>query len=502
MSMQRAMPGVFAAGRVLFRLCCLWSRWWWTHHFGWVETAPRPSSLVPNHLGCGSAGKGGPILTPFSFSPSRPRKAFVDATSLVECFVLQMVRFYVFFVMFKLLINTYSVLFYFFIYNTLSINPSIHQWKWGWWMCVALLPVKHPAFKGRQNSWCQKFLRLETKLLRILENGAVEHVFEGCKSEDVFFFQRERGPEKTPPRFIPYGQFSEIVWGIQKNETQSKHIKKLRIQDMTHLEQPTAEANSAQLPQKVGELCKCRVCWKVLKLLLTTWGLIECSWQLGVGWNCDSWILLAQVLRGANSFRHQSEHQLVPILVPRSRPRFYGHDQHRYEGATFKRLVHHRRCNWQPEAFADHRVYRRQDRFGRSAQHRADHPRTTSGMFLAICLSMLHSALGTSILTVVSLRILNAGMSSRYYWGIQITSFVFISVPSTDLVSLDSCKHINPSSILPSTIQSLLMLFRSGAGFIVLAMWLIFANNSKAALRKDFEDLLNIKELLQSSEKF
>jgi len=31
------------------------------------------------------------------------------------------------------------------------------------------------------------------------------------------------------------------------------------------------------------------------------------------------------------------------------------------------------------------------------------------------------------------------------------------------------------------------MLFRSGAGFIVLAMWLIFANNSKAALRKDFE---------------
>ena len=323
-----------------------------------------------------------------------------------------------FLVMFKLLINTccYSVLFYFFIYNTLSVNPSIHQWKWGWWMCVALLlPVKHPAFKSRQNTWCQKFLRLETKLVRILENGAVEHVFEGCKSEDVFFFQRERGPEKTPPRFIPYGQFSEIVWGIKKNETQSKHIKKLRIQDMTHLEQPTAEANSAQLPQKVGELCKCRVCWKVLKLLLTTWGLIECSWQLGVGWNCDSWILLAQVLRGANSFRHQSEHQLVPILVPRSRPRFYGHDQHRYEGATFKRLVHHRRCNWQPEAFADHRVYRRQDRFGRSAQHRADHPRTTSGMFLAICLSMLHSALGTSILTVVSLRILNAGMSSRYY---------------------------------------------------------------------------------------
>lgn len=282
----------------------------------------------------------------------------------------------------------------------------------------------------------------------------------------------------------------------KKIETQSKHLKKLRIQDMTHLEQPTGEANSAQLPQKVGELCKCRVCWK------TTWGLIERSWQLGVGWNCDSWILLAQVLRGANSFRHQSEHQLVPILVPRSRPRFYGHDQHRYEGATFKRLVHHRRCNWQPEAFADHRVYRRQDRFGRSAQHRADHPRTTSGMFLAICLSILHSALGTSILTVVSLRILNAGMSSRYYWGIQITSFVFISVPSTDLVSLDSWKHINPSSILPSTIQSLLMLFRSGAGFIVLAMWLIFANNSKAALRKDFEDLLNIKELLQSSEKF
>ena len=85
-----------------FRLCCLWSRWWWTYHVGWVETAPRPSSLVPNHLGCSSAGKGGPVLTPFSFSPSRPRKAFVDATSLVEYFVLQMVRFYVFFVMFKL----------------------------------------------------------------------------------------------------------------------------------------------------------------------------------------------------------------------------------------------------------------------------------------------------------------------------------------------------------------------------------------------------------------
>lgn len=305
------------------------------------------------------------------------------------------------------------------------------------------------------------------------------------------FLSTGKGPWKNAPTF-----FSLRIWMTfwrncggdpKKIETQSKHVKKLRIQDRTHLEQPTAEANSAQLPQKVGELCKCRVCWKVLKLLLTTWGLIECSWQLGVGWNCDSWILLAQVLRGANSFRHQSEHQLVPILVPRSRPRFYGHDQHRYEGATFKRLVHHRRCNWQPEAFADHRVYRRQDRFGRSAQHRADHPRTTSGMFLAICLSMLHSALGTSILTVVSLRILNAGMSSRYYWGIQITSFVFISVPSRDLVSLDPWKHINPSSILPSTIQSLLMLFRSGAGFIVLAMWLIFANNSKAALRKDFE---------------
>lgn len=304
------------------------------------------------------------------------------------------------------------------------------------------------------------------------------------------FLSTGKGPWKNAPTF-----FSLRIWMTfwrncggdpKKIETQSKHVKKLRIQDRTHLEQPTAEANSAQLPQKVGELCKCRVCWKVLKLLLTTWGLIECSWQLGVGWNCDSWILLAQVLRGANSFRHQSEHQLVPILVPRSRPRFYGHDQHRYEGATFKRLVHHRRCNWQPEAFAD-RVYRRQDRFGRSAQHRADHPRTTSGMFLAICLSMLHSALGTSILTVVSLRILNAGMSSRYYWGIQITSFVFISVPSRDLVSLDPWKHINPSSILPSTIQSLLMLFRSGAGFIVLAMWLIFANNSKAALRKDFE---------------
>ena len=126
-----------------------------------------------------------------------------------------------FLVMFKLLINTccYSVLFYFFIYTTLSVNPSIHQWKWGWWMCVALLlPVKHPAFKSRQNTWCQKSLRLETKLLRILENGAVEHVFEGCKSEDVFFFQRERGPEKRPHVFFPTNMDDILkkLWGGSK----------------------------------------------------------------------------------------------------------------------------------------------------------------------------------------------------------------------------------------------------------------------------------------------
>ena len=49
MATQRAMPGVSAARRLLFRLRRLWSRWWWTYHFGWVETAPRRSSLVPNH---------------------------------------------------------------------------------------------------------------------------------------------------------------------------------------------------------------------------------------------------------------------------------------------------------------------------------------------------------------------------------------------------------------------------------------------------------------------
>ena len=185
------------------------------------------------------------------------------------------------------------------------------------------------------------------------------------------FLSTGKGTWKNAPTFYSLRIWMTFLWncgGDPKNWKRNPNISKswefktwptLNSQQ----ERPTVPSCPRKLEScaSVGCVEKVSQCWK---LLLTTLGLIECSWQLGVGWNCDSWILLAQVLRGANSFRHQSVHQLVPILVPRSRPRFYGHDQHRYEGATFKRLVHHRRCNWQPEAFADHRVYRRQDRFG------------------------------------------------------------------------------------------------------------------------------------------
>ena len=212
----------------------------------------------------------------------------------------------------------------------------------------------------------------------------------------VSSIQQERGPEKRIPFptqsrsfrsehgshfYGSVGLGGSWIWST---------IKTLKIR--------TANSRDQQCLAVAPESWRVVQVWGVLKLLQTTWGLIECSWQLGSGWNCDSWILLAQVLRWANSFRHQCTNLYQFSCFVHSPGSIYGRDQRTNEGATFERLVHHWRCDWQFEAFADHRVSRRQDRFGRSPQHCADHPRTVSGMFLAICLSMLHSALDISIL--------------------------------------------------------------------------------------------------------
>lgn len=181
---------------------------------------------------------------------------------------------------------------------------------------------------------------------------------------------------------------------------------------------------SAHLPQKVGEL-------KIVETAsnpLGVWSSVVGSWELvetvtlGSSWlKCCVELIASDIKACTNLYQFSCRVKNSPGSI-------YGHDQHRYEGATFERLVHHRRCDWQPEAFADHRVWGRQDRFGRSAQHRADHPRTANGMFLAICLFMLHSALDTSILilTVIfcGFYLLESPQDTTGV-GIQITSFVF-----------------------------------------------------------------------------